>query len=589
MSSGKWGSGYETVPIRPRDNVFMNLRASAAASTLALTAAALLVPGLLAGLLPQKKAPAPEGSAQVDPIRLRDVAAAAGLDFRLENSPTPVKHAIETMPGGIAVFDYDGDGLPDVYLTNGAAMPSMEKQSPKFYNRLYRNQGGMRFSDATEQAGVRGAGYSMGAAAADYDNDGRTDLFVAGVNRNILYHNLGGGRFEDVTGAAGIRSDAWGVAAGWVDYDGDGKLDLWVVNYAKWSAAYDRYCGDRDRNIRVYCHPRYFEGLPTVLYRNRGDGTFEDVSVRAGIAKYPCRGMSIAFADYDGDGRIDAFVTNDQLPNLLFHNRGDGTFEEAGLRAGAALLENGKAVSSMGVDFRDYDNDGRPDLAVTALAGETFPLFHNDGRGYFSDATHATNLSAVSSRYSGWGNGLVDLNNDGWKDLFTANSHVNDRIEAFEATTYKQPNGVFSNAAGRAFRDVSREVGEGFDAPRAHRGCAFADFDRDGKIDVVVTSLGEPTELWKNTSPAANHWILLRLTGARSNRDAIGARVKIGTQTNWMTSSAGYASSSHDGVHFGLGKVDRIPSIEILWPSGRTQILKDVAVDQVLAVREPPE
>ena len=517
------------------------------------------------------------------PIRFREIAAQAGLSFVLENSPTDRKHLIETMPGGIAVFDYDGDGRPDIYFTNGAQLPSLEKSSPKYWNRLYHNEGNWKFVDVTEQAGVAGAGYSMGAAAADYDNDGRPDLFVAGVNRNTLYHNLGGWRFEDVTAKAGIRSGEWAVAAGWFDYDRDGKVDLWVVHYAKWSPAYDRFCGDAARGIRIYCHPKYFEGLASTLYRNRGDGTFEDVTARAGVAKYAGRGMSVAFADYDQDGYTDVFVTNDNMPNFLFHNLGNGTFEEAALLAGTALRDDGKAVASMGVEFKDYDNDGLPDLLVTALAGETFPVFRNIGKGSFVDATHSSRLGSQAVTHSGWGLGLFDFNNDGWKDLFTANSHVNDRVELFEPAVYRERNSVFVNSGG-AFRDVSDEAG--LTAVKAHRGAAFADFDGDGRIDAVVSALGEPAELWENASPQPQHWIELRLVGTKSNRNGIGARVRIGNQYAEMSTTAGYASSIDGPLHFGLGAVAIVAKIEIRWSSGLVQTLTGVKADQVTTVTE---
>jgi hypothetical protein len=529
------------------------------------------------GLLLTAAPPAPP------PIRFHEIAALAGISFVLENSPTDRKHLIETMPGGIAVFDYDGDGHPDIYFTNGAELPSLEKSSPKYWNRLYRNEGNWKFVDVTEQAGVAGAGYSMGAAAADYDNDGRPDLFVAGVNRNILYHNLGGGHFEDVTAKAGIRSGEWAVAAGWFDYDRDGKLDLWVVHYAKWSPAYDRFCGDAARAIRIYCHPKYFEGLASTLYRNKGDGTFEDVTARAGVAKYAGRGMSVAFADYDQDGYPDVFVTNDNMPNFLFHNLGNGTFEEAALLAGTALRDDGKAVASMGVEFKDYDNDGLPDLFVTALAGETFPVFRNVGKGNFADATHSSRLGPLVVKHSGWGLGLFDFNNDGWKDLFTANSHVNDRVELFEPAVYREKNSVFVNASG-TFRDVSDEAG--LASVKAHRGAAFADFDGDGRIDAVVSALGETAELWQNTSPVSQHWIDLRLVGTKSNRDGIGARVRIGNQFAEMSTTSGYASSVDTPLHFGLGGVATVPRIEIKWPSGAVQVLTDVKADRAVTVTE---
>ncbi len=516
-------------------------------------------------------------------IRFRDLAAEAGVGFVLENHPTPRKHMIETMPGGIAVFDYDGDGRPDIFFTNGADIPSLEKTEPKYWNRLYRNEGGWKFQDVTGQAGVAGAGYSMGAAAGDFDNDGRQDLFVAGVNRNILYHNLGNGRFEDVTALAGIRSGEWAVAAGWFDYDRDGKLDLWVVHYARWSVADDRFCGDAARGIRIYCHPKYFTGLPNTLYRNRGDGTFEDVTERAGLAKYAGRGMSVAFADYDGDGWPDVFVTNDNMPNFLFHNRGNGTFEEVALVSGPAVRDDGKPVASMGTEFKDYDNDGFPDIVVTALAGETFPLFRNMGRGGFADASLKSQLGAATLRHSGWGLGLFDFNNDGWKDLFTANSHVNDRVEAFEPAVYQETDSVFGNSGG-VFREVSTEAG--LNEVKAHRGAAFADFNGDGRVDVVVSSLGQPAELWQNISPDPRHWLILRLEGTKSNRDGIGAKIRIGNQYAEMTTASGYASSAAWGVHFGLDSTAVLPRVTIQWPSGLEQVLRDVRADQILTVVE---
>ncbi|MDQ2949486.1 MAG: VCBS repeat-containing protein, partial [Acidobacteriota bacterium] len=439
-------------------------------------------------------------------VQFSDIAAKAGLRFVLENNPTAQKYMIETMPGGIAVLDYNGDGRPDIYFTNGARVPSLKKETAQFSNRLYRNDGDWHFTDVTEQAGVAGQGYSMGVAAGDYDNDGHPDIFVAGVNRNILYHNRGDGTFEDVTQKAGIQSGQWAVAAGWFDYDNDGKLDLMVVRYSN-TPMQDRFCGNREKGIRVYCHPKYFEPLPATLYRNRGDGTFEDVSNKSGIAKYAGRGMSIAFADYDGDGFMDAFVTNDSMPNFLFHNRGNGTFEEVGLMAGVALNDRGQPVASMGADFRDYNNDGLPDITVTALAGETFPLFRNLGKGLFTDATYASKMGSLSTAHSGWGNGLVDFNNDGWKDLFTANSHVNDRVEAFEPHVYKEANSLLVNVGGKFSDQTPAEFKA---SVKAHRGAAFGDFDGDGRMDVVVSALGEGAELWRNGTSNAGNWVAFR-------------------------------------------------------------------------------
>ncbi len=517
-------------------------------------------------------------------FRFREVARAAGLNFVLENSASSDKNLIETMAGGVAVFDYNRDGFPDIFFTNGAAIPSLEKNSSKYFNRLFRNEGGLKFKDITDEAGVAGAGFSIGAAAADYDNDGQIDLFVAGVNRNVLYHNLGNGRLEDVTAKSGIGGGVWAVAAAWLDYDNDGLLDLFVANYLQWSPEKNRFCGDRTSNLRVYCHPKFFEGLPNSLYRNRGDGTFEDVSVKSGIAKHVGKAMSAAVADYDLDGRMDIFVTNDKVPNFLLHNRGDGTFEEVALLAGVALADHGLPISSMGAEFRDFNNDGLPDASVVALAGESFPLFRNLGKGLFRDGTYESRLAPLVAGRSGWSQGLFDFDNDGAKDLFVSGSHVNDMIERFEASKYKESNMLFANAGNGTFVNASDDFSA---LPKAHRGTGFADFNGDGRMDIVIAALGEPAEIWENTGGGANHWITLLLRGTKSNRDGIGAVVRIGAQMNHMTTSVGYGSSSHSGVHFGLGAAAKADRIEIRWPSGRVQVLENVKADQVLSVTEP--
>jgi hypothetical protein len=551
---------------------------------------------LLATLAPGQEVASRKGSPAARPrILFEDVAREAGIDFSFQNSPTPRKHLVETMPGGLAIFDADGDGRLDLFFTNGATIPGLVKDSPRYWNRFFRNEGGMKFADRTEEAGLRGEGYGMSAAVADYDNDGDADLFVGGVHRQHLYRNTGG-RFEDVTAKAGIESGQWVVGGGWFDYDNDGWLDLLVVNYTTWTADYDRFCGDQARGIRVYCHPKWFPAIPSSLYRNRGDGTFEDVSARSGVATHKGRGMGLAFADYDRDGFADFYVTNDKLPSFLFRNRGDGRFEETALLAGAALPEHGQDISAMAVDFRDYDNDGLPDLHVTALAGESFPLYRNQGKGLFQDVTYRTGLGPVVAGKSGWSNGFLDFDNDGWKDLFTANSHVNDSIDQFEAFAYRLPNSVFRNRGDGTFTDASLESGLAAGPARPHRGAGFADLDDDGRVDVVVTALEAPTELWRNRSEGSGHWLGLRLVGTKSNRDGIGAVVRIAItsdprwrdQWNHVTTAVGYASSTRAPLHFGTGATRTIDRVEIRWPSGAVQVLDNVAADQTLTVRETP-
>jgi hypothetical protein len=527
------------------------------------------------------------GFGQESRIRFREAATSAGVDFMLENHPTERKHLVETMAGGVAVFDYNGDGLADIYFTNGAEVPSLEKALPRDRNRLYRNLGGMKFVEVTQKAGLEGSGYATAAAAADYDNDGDVDLFVGGVQRNALYRNRGDGSFEEVTQKAGIQSGRWCEGAAWLDYDNDGSLDLFVVNYLQWTREFDLYCGDPAAKVRAYCHPRFFEGWPNTLYRNRGDGSFEDVSDKTGISAHIGKGMSAAIADYDLDGFVDIFVTNDKMPNFLFRNTGKATFEEVALTAGGALQDSGLEVSAMGVDFRDYNNDGFPDIAFAALAGERFPLFHNQGNGSFRDATFSSRMGPQTHSRSGWCIGMFDFDNDGWKDIFTSNSHVNDTVRYFEASEYKLPNSVFAGSSDGTFRDATVESGLGAGARQAHRGCGFGDLNNDGRIDVVVVSLGGQAELWENVSPGGNSWAAVRLTGTKSNRDGIGARVRIGAQHNHMTSSAGYISSSHGPVHFGAGQAQRVERVEVRWPSGVVQAIEDVAFNQVLQIREP--
>jgi hypothetical protein len=541
--------------------------------------------GLAAGPAPQ-------------PVTFEDVAARAGIDFVLHNSATPEKHQIETMVSGVAVFDYNNDGRPDIYFVNGASQPKLVKDAPEYFNRLYRNNGDGTFADVTLQAGVRGEGFATGVAAGDFDNDGFTDLFIAGVNRNILYHNRGDGTFEDATEKAGLahrdstRPKPWSITAGWFDYDNDGRLDLFVVNYVTWVPEKEPFCGAPEKRLRAYCHPRYYQPLASNLYHNNGDGTFSDVSTVSGIAAHAGKGMGIAFADYDLDGRMDVLVTNDTTPNFLFRNEGGGRFREVALRAGVAFSEDGTALSSMGTDFRDLDNDGLEDIFISALANETFPLFRSLGKGVFKDSTYASGLGRITMPSSGWSSGAFDLNNDGWKDLFIACGDVNDNTELFSSRHARQRNMVLLNQGDMKFADGSAQAGVSFQQTGLHRGAAFGDFDGDGRVDVVVSRIGERAELFRNTSAPKNHWVALRLTGNRSNRDAIGARIHLTgasgrEQWNHVTTSTGYGCSSDRTVYFGMGQDETAKSIEIVWPSGVTQNMEGVAADRYLKVEEP--
>jgi enediyne biosynthesis protein E4 len=516
------------------------------------------------------------------------------IPFRLENDPTPAKNVPETMPGGVAVFDYNGDGRPDIFFTDGADIASLKKDLPKYSNRLFRNDGGGVFTDVTAAAGLRGAGYDMGVAIGDYDNDGHPDIFVSGLHRNTLSRNNGDGTFTDVTAKAGFASSLdpqygpfWAIAAAWVDVNNDGLLDLFVVNYMQWSYSAQPLCSFR--GVADYCSPKFYKGQPNQLFLNKGDGTFEDVSQAWGIRDHVGKGMGVGMADYDLDGRPDLFVTNDNLYNSLFHNLGS-KFEESAFEAGVALQEDGNLVSGMGLDFRDFNNDGHPDIAFVALNNETFPLYENTGKDAFRDITTESGMRMASMPMAGFGAALYDFDNDGWKDLFVSRGHVESL--PLPGTQIDQYNTVFHNqgATGK-WRALTEEAGLNQAPPARHRGCAFGDFDGDGRVDAVVTALSADAEIWMNRSEKSGHWLDIALRGSKSNRDGIGARIKLvsgsGTQYNHMTTSVGYASSSDGPVHFGLGPDSRADSIEIRWPSGVIQTLTNVASDAIVKVAEP--
>ncbi len=515
------------------------------------------------------------------------------LPFRLDSDESQSRNEPETMAGGVAVFDYNGDGKPDIFFANGASLSTLKKTLPKQSDRLYRNNGDGTFTDVTAEAGLAGTGFHVGAAVGDYDNDGHPDLFVTGVYGNTLYHNNGNGTFTDVTKKAGLGEwkdpefgPLWSVAAAWVDVNNDGLLDLFVVNYLQWTYGEKPLCVVD--TTPEYCHPRYYKGLPNQLFLNQGDGTFKDVSKEWGIREHVGKGMGVGVADFDLDGKPDLFVTNDSEYEFLFHNLGD-KFEEISFQTNTALPEEGAFISGMGLDFRDIDDDGYPDIFYVALNKQTFPLFQNTGKGDFKEITSSSGLGRQSMGMAGFGAAIYDFDNDGRKDLFVSRGHVS--ATRPPGASAKQPNSVFRGLPGGKWQPLTEEAGFVESTAARHRGCGLGDFDGDGRIDVVVTSMDAPAELWMNRSPHSGHWLDFALRGVKSNRDGIGARIKVVTKTathyNHQTSSVCYASSSLGPVHFGLGADTSATEVEIVWPSGIVQRLENVSADRVVKVTEP--
>ena len=525
-----------------------------------------------------------------------DVTRSSGVNFQYVASHTSKKYLLETMGAGVALFDYDNDGRLDLFLVNGALLkdPSPkeaipQKTDPKYWNRLYHQKADGTFEDVTERAGLQGAGYGMGVAVGDYDNDGYEDLFVTAYGGNRLYHNNGNGTFTDVTEKAGMRGSGWSTSAAWVDLDNDGRLDLVVLRYVEWDFA-DVWCGERKEGYRAYCQPDVFPPVSPLVYHNDGNGHFSEVSGKTGISKEG-RGLGIALADYDRDGRVDLFIANDSMREFLYRNKGNGTFEEVGLLSEAAVDGDGHTYAGMGVDFADYNNDGLPDVVVTDLANQRYALYENRGDSSFTYASLSSGIGRMTALHSGWGVRFMDYDNDGWKDLLAAQGHDLDTIElSFPNLRYREPM-LLAHNTGHGFEDVSAVSGGALQEPWVGRGMAIGDINNDGRVDAVVTTNDGPVHMLMNMTSNQNHWLTLELVGHRSNRDAIGAEVKLvtakGSQFANVTTASSYLSSSDKRVHFGLGSANEAQSIEIRWPSGIVQNLQHVRGDRIMRIDEP--
>jgi hypothetical protein len=525
-----------------------------------------------------------------------DITQRLGVNFQYRASHTSQKYLLETMGAGVALFDYDNDGRLDIFLVNGAPLSDPtskgtipQKTDSQYWNRLYHQKPDGTFEDVTEKAGLQGTGYGFGVAVGDYDNDGFEDLYVTAYGGNKLYHNNGNGTFTDVTQKAGVAGSGWSSSAAWVDLDGDGFLDLVVLRYLDWDFD-DIWCGQHKEGYREYCHPDFFKPISPLIYHNNKDGTFTEVAQQTGLGK-PAKGLGIAIADYDRDGHIDLFFANDSMVEFLYRNKGNGTFEEVGLASGVAVDMDARTYAGMGVDFADYNNDGWPDLVVTDLANQRYALYQNNGDGTFNYASHTAGIGQMTLSHSGWGVRFLDYDNDGWKDILIAQGHDLDTINlTFPNLRYREPM-LLARNTGHGFVDVSQQSGSVFQKPWVARGMAIGDIDNDGRLDAVVTTNDGPVHILHNETPSANHWILLKLVGHKSNRDAIGAEVTLvtasGPQYATVSTASSYLSASDKRVHFGLGHETVAQTIEIRWPSGIRQTLKNIAADQILQIDEP--
>jgi hypothetical protein len=542
---------------------------------------------------------APVAGAPDAPFTLTNEARERGVRFVQHNFATEMKYPFETLGGAVAAFDYDDDGWVDLLFLNGAPSPEHVRSDPASFNRLFRNRGQGRFEDVTIASGLSGAGtrgYAQGVAIGDYDNDGRADVLVTNFGDNVLYHNEGHGRFADVTARAGVAMarHPFKASAAFLDYDNDGWPDLFVTHYFNWTFAEnaDDWCGRREKGYRIYCDPDAFQPLPNALLRNNRDGTFTDVSAKTGVDRVAGKGMGVAVADYDADGRMDVFVANDRFPHFLYHNEPDGTFSEVGFTAGVSANESGTMVSGMGCDFKDFDGDGRPDIFLTDLVHDGFTLFVNQGKGLFVDQSFPSGVGRASAEHSGWSTKFLDIDNDGLKDIFSAGSHVVDNVALYNPTgKYEEGNFLYRNAGGGRIEDLSARTGPALTEAGAWRGMAVADLDNDGTLEIAVSRLNGEAALFVKKGGAAANWILLNLVGSRSNRDGIGARVRLELPSGrslyeHVTTANGIYSASDRRVHFGLGGEGAITAIEITWPGGVVQRVEKPAINQVLRIIE---
>jgi hypothetical protein len=527
-------------------------------------------------------------------IRFADKTDAYGIDFIHHANHTSMSYPLEVMGSGVALLDFDNDGRLDIFFANGAAYPdpnpardAPRKTGPEYWNRLYHQKSDGTFENVTAKAGLAGDGYGMGVAVGDYDNDGYDDLFVAGFPHDHLYHNNGNGTFTDVTTEAGVGGDGWSTSPIWVDLDQDGFLDLVVLRYFKWNFD-DKYCPTPDGK-RSYCDPKVFPAIAPLVYHNDGHGHFEEVAQKVGLSK-PGKGLGVAIADYDRDGKIDLFIANDGMDEFLYRNKGNGTFEETGLTANAATDDNGRNFAGMGVVFQDLNNDGFADIAVGDLALQTYALYVNRRDGTFDYASAATGITRLTMAHSGWGIQAIDADNHGFKDLIAARGHVNVDIEKDNPQLrYLEPPALLRNT-GRGFLDATACLGPISAVPFAGRGLATGDLDNDGLMDVVMSSNDGRAFVLHNDTKTAHHWITIQLVGGPSNRDGIGAEVRVITakalQSATVTTGGSYESSSDKRVHFGLGDEESVEAVEIRWPSGAKQTLHLPTVDRFYTIDE---